>query len=113
MNIGLQKRAQNFGLLEPRKLKITNLLNSYLQDGDRNVEQMGRGCAWLDTEAHNSLLAAGNFKQTLTERQGFQVGSPDEIAYYQGWVNKDQLMKTANKFGESQYGNYLHAIVAA
>ena len=80
MNIGLQKRAQNFGLLGPRKLKITNLLNSYLKDGDLQIEQMGRGFAWLDTGTHNSLLDAGNFVSTLTERQGLQVGSPDEIA---------------------------------
>ena len=80
------------------ELEIADLLNSYLKDGDLNVEQMGRGFAWLDT---------GNFVRTLTERQGLQVGSPDEIAYYQGWIDKDQLTETANKFGKSQYGSYL------
>ena len=94
------------------ELEITDLLNSYLNDGDLQVKQMGRGFAWLDTGTHNSLLDAGNFVRTLTERQGLQVGSPDEIAYYQGWISKEQLTETANKFGKSLYGSYLHAIVA-
>ena len=89
------------------ELEITDLLNSYLKDGDLQVEQMGRGFAWLDTGTHNSLLDAGNFVRTLTERQGLQVGSPDEIAYNQGWIDKEQLTETANKFGKSLYGNYL------
>ena len=89
------------------ELEITDLLNSYLKDGDLQVEQMGRGFAWLDTGTHNSLLDAGNFVRTLTERQGLQVGSPDEIAYYQRWISKEQLTETANKFGKSLYGSYL------
>ena len=89
------------------ELEITDLLNSYLKDGDLQVEQMGRGIAWLDTGTHNSLLDAGNFVRTLTERQGLQVGSPDEIAYNQGWIDKDQLTETASKFGKSLYGIYL------
>jgi len=89
------------------ELEITDLLNSYLKDGDLQVEQMGRGFAWLDTGTHNSLLDAGNFVRTLTERQGLQVGSPDEIAYNQGWIDKDQLTETAGKFGKSLYGSYL------
>ena len=92
------------------ELEITDLLNSYLKDGDLNFEQMGRGFAWLDTGTHNSLLDAGNFVRTLTERQGLQVGSPDEIAYFQGWINKDQLTETANKFGKSLYGSYLNKL---
>ena len=94
------------------ELEITDLLNSYLKDGELQVEQMGRGFEWLDTGTHNSLLDAGNFVRTLNERQGLQVGSPDEIAYYQGWIDKEQLTETANKFGKSLYGSYLHAIVA-
>ena len=88
-------------------MEITDLLNSYLKDGDLQVEQMGRGFAWLDTGTHNSLLDAGNFVRTLTERQGLQVGSPDEIAYNQSWIDKDQLTETASKFGKSLYGIYL------
>ena len=93
------------------ELEITDLLNSYLKDGDLQVEQMGRGFAWLDTGTHNSLLDAGNFVRTLTELQGLQVGSPDEIAYNQGWIDKDQLTETVNKFGKSLYGSYLHGVM--
>ena len=105
-------RARRLSPSARGELEITDLLNSYLKDGELQVEQMGRGFEWLDTGTHNSLLDAGNFVRTLTERQGLQVGSPDEIAYYQGWIDKEQLTETANKFGKSLYGSYLHAIVA-
>lgn len=100
-------RAKRLSPSARGELEITDLLNSYLKDGDRQVEQMGRGFAWLDTGTHNSLLDAGNFVRTLTERQGLQVGSPDEIAYNQRWISKEQLTETANKFGKSLYGSYL------
>ena len=100
-------RARRLSPSARGELEITDLLNSYLKDGDLQVEQMGRGFAWLDTGTHNSLLDAGNFVRTLTERQGLQVGSPDEIAYNQRWISKEQLTETANKFGKSLYGSYL------
>ena len=100
-------RARRLSPSARGELEITDVLNSYLKDGDLQVEQMGRGFAWLDTGTHNSLLDAGNFVRTLTERQGLQVGSPDEIAYKQGWIDKDQLTETASKFGKSLYGIYL------
>ena len=68
------------------ELEITSLLESYLSDGGLNVEKMGRGYAWLDTGTHASLLDASNFVRTLTERQGLQVGSPDEVAYHMKWI---------------------------
>ena len=104
-------RARRLSPSARGELEITDLLNSYLKDGDLQVEQMGRGFAWLDTGTHNSLLDAGNFVRTFTERQGLQVGSPDEIAYNQGWISKEQLTETANKFGKSLYGSYLHGVV--
>jgi glucose-1-phosphate thymidylyltransferase len=70
------------------ELEITALLETYLQDGNLRVEKMGRGYAWLDTGTHASLLDASNFVRTLTERQGLQVGSPDEVAYQ--WITKEQ-----------------------
>ena len=100
-------RARRLSPSARGELEITDLLNSYLKDGELQVEQMGRGFEWLDTGTHNSLLDAGNFVRTLTERQGLQVGSLDEIAYYQGWIDKDQLKETANTFGKSQYGSYM------
>ena len=68
---------------------------------------MGRGYAWLDTGTHASLLDAGNFVRTLSDRQGQQIGSPDEIAYEQGWLSADALRHRAEMFGKNGYGAYL------
>jgi glucose-1-phosphate thymidylyltransferase len=93
------------------ELEITFLLESYLEEDNLTVEKMGRGFAWLDTGTHGSLLDAGNFVRTLTERQGLQVGSPDEVAYRLGWVSSGQLQDTADKFGKNKYGEYLLNLV--
>ena len=89
------------------ELEITTLLESYLRDGELAVKKMGRGYAWLDTGTHASLLDAGNFVRTLTERQGQQVGSPDEVAHKLGWVTNEQLRKRAALFTKNGYGKYL------
>jgi len=89
------------------ELEITTLLESYLAEGKLAVERMGRGYAWLDTGTHASLLDAGNFVRTLTERQGLQTGSPDEIAFNQGWIDQAQLERRAAQFGKNEYGTYL------
>ena len=89
------------------ELEITTLLESYLADGLLTVELMGRGYAWLDTGTHASLLDAGNFVRTLSDRQGQQIGSPDEIAYEQGWLGAEDLRKRAEMFGKNGYGAYL------
>ena len=68
------------------ELEITSLLESYLAEDKLHVEKMGRGYAWLDTGTHASLLDASNFVRTLTERQGLQIGSPEEVAYYMKWI---------------------------
>lgn len=94
------------------ELEIVALLETYLTDGTLKVEKMGRGYAWLDTGIHASLLDAGNFVRTLTERQGLQVGSPDEIAYQLKWINEDQLRKRAEEFNKNSYGKYLAKIVS-
>ena len=72
-----------------------------------------RGCAWLDTGTHASLLEAGNFVRTLTERQGQQVGSPDEVAFEMGWIEAAQLQARAQKFGKNDYGDYLGNLAQA
>ena len=92
------------------ELEITTLLETYLHDGLLNVQRMGRGYAWLDTGTHGSLLDAGNFVRTLETRQGLQTGSPDEIAYYQGWISAKALGERADMFGKNDYGAYLHTI---
>ncbi len=89
------------------ELEITSLLESYLRDGLLNVQRMGRGYAWLDTGTHASLLDAGNFVRTLTERQGQQVGSPDEVAFQMGWIDRARLQDRATQFGKNDYGAYL------
>ena len=92
------------------ELEITSLLESYLSEGLLDVQKMGRGYAWLDTGTHASLLDAGNFVRTLTERQGQQVGSPDEIAFEAGWICREELQDTAVRFGKNAYGEYLKAL---
>ena len=92
------------------ELEITSLLKSYLIEDSLTVEKLGRGFAWLDTGTHGSLLDAGNFVRTLIERQGLQVGSPDEVAYNMKWIKKDQILKRAQAFGKSKYGQYLRAL---
>jgi glucose-1-phosphate thymidylyltransferase len=89
------------------ELEIVTLLEMYLAEGTLQVEKMGRGYAWLDTGTHGSLLDAGNFVRTLELRQGLQVGSPDEIAYAAGWIDKAGLARQAKLFGKTEYGRYL------
>ena len=101
------KRARNLKPSARGELEITSLLETYLKDGNLYVEKMENGYAWLDTGTHSSLLDASNFVRTLVERQGLQVGSPDEIAYKLKWITKGQLAKNAQVFGKNIYGQYL------
>jgi len=93
------------------ELEITTLLESYLHDGTLKVSRMGRGFAWLDTGTHGSLLDAGNFVRTLEQRQGMQTGSPEEIAYQQGWITAEGLVERARLFGKTDYGKYLEGLL--
>jgi glucose-1-phosphate thymidylyltransferase len=93
------------------ELEITDLLELYRAEGSLDVERMGRGYAWLDTGTHGSLLDAGNFVRTLEERQGLQVGCPDEIAYRAGWIDRSALQDRARLFSKNAYGTYLRSIV--
>lgn len=104
-------RAAKVQPSERGELEITSLLESYLADGQLSVELMGRGYAWLDTGTHGSLLDAGNFVRTLSDRQGQQIGSPDEIAYHQGWIDDDALRAQAEMFGKNDYGAYLLSLL--
>ena len=104
------KRAKSVKPSVRGELEITALLEVYLRDGNLRVEKMGRGYAWLDTGTHASLLDASNFVRTLTERQGLQVGSPDEVAYQSKWITKEQIAATSEKFRKNAYGRYLRQI---
>jgi glucose-1-phosphate thymidylyltransferase len=92
------------------ELEIVDLLEAYRAEGSLSVERMGRGFAWLDTGTHASLLDAGNFVRTLEQRQGLLVGSPDEIAYRQGWIDRAALAERGRLFGKTPYGRYLSAV---
>jgi glucose-1-phosphate thymidylyltransferase len=104
------ERAANVQPSPRGELEIVDLLQSYLDDGSLKVERMGRGYAWLDTGTHASLLDAGNFVRTLTARQGLQSGSPEEIAFEQGWMTKDDLLLASKPLGKNAYGQYLQQI---
>ncbi len=93
------------------ELEITSLLEMYLARGDLTVEKLGRGYAWLDTGTHGSLLDAGNFVRTLEARQGLQTGSPEEIAFDQGWIDRATVFAAADRFGKTAYGRYLRRLV--
>ena len=94
------------------ELEIVDLLEKYRAEGSLKVERMGRGYAWLDTGTHGSLLDAGNFVRTLTDRQGLQVGSPDEIAWRSGFITREDLLKRAEMFRKNDYGRYLLGIAS-
>jgi glucose-1-phosphate thymidylyltransferase len=89
------------------EVEITTLLEMYLAEGSLQVQRMGRGYAWLDTGTHGSLLDAGNFVRTLQNRQGLQVGCPEEIAFEAGWISRAELMREAEKYKKNAYGAYL------
>lgn len=89
------------------ELEITDLNRLYLQQDQLSVEIMGRGYAWLDTGTHESLIEASNFIQTIEHRQGLKVCCPEEIAYFKGYINAEQLDKLAQPLAKSAYGQYL------
>lgn len=93
------------------ELEIATLLEIYLAEGSLTVQKMGRGYAWLDTGTHASLLDAGNFVRTLENRQGLQVGCPDEIAFDQGWIDEAGIRARAKLFGKNEYGLYLSRLI--
>lgn len=89
------------------ELEITDLNNAYLQRGDLQVERFGRGFAWLDTGTHDSLLEASQYVQTIEHRQGLKVACLEEIAFENGWIDRDQLLARAHYFDKTGYGQYL------
>ncbi len=89
------------------ELEITDVNRRYLEQGELNVEIMGRGYAWLDTGTHDSLLEAASFIATLQKRQGLQVSCPEEIAFAQQWIDAAQIQKLAAPLAKNGYGQYL------
>lgn len=98
------------GSLEPSprgELEITDVNLAYLRRGQLTVKLLGRGTAWLDTGTHESLLQASGYIHAVQERQGLMVACPEEIAYRQGWIDREQLEKLGHELAKSSYGEYL------
>ena len=89
------------------ELEITDLNKVYLAQGNLRCEKLGRGYAWLDTGTHESLIEAGNFIETIVSRQGLRVCCPEEIAFQNGWIDAEQLLRIAAPLVKSGYGEYL------
>jgi glucose-1-phosphate thymidylyltransferase len=92
------------------ELEITDLNKVYLAAGKLRCEKLGRGYAWLDTGTHESLIEAGNFIETIVARQGLRVCCPEEIAFQNGWIDAEQLLRIAAPLAKSGYGDYLARI---
>ena len=89
------------------ELEITTLNQMYLDQGKLDVQLLGRGYAWLDTGTMDSLVEAATFVQTVEQRQGIKISSPEEIAYKYGWITKEKLLESAARYGKSPYGQHL------
>jgi glucose-1-phosphate thymidylyltransferase len=92
------------------ELEITDLNRCYLDDNSLHLEQLGRGFAWLDTGTHDSLMEAGNYIETIENRQGLKVCCPEEIAYLNGWISTEQLLALAAPLAKTGYGQYLQQL---
>lgn len=89
------------------ELEITSINEEYMKQGKLKVEKLGRGTTWFDTGTHDALLETASFVQTIEKRQGLQVCSPDEIAYLNKWITKEQLLDLAKPLEKTEYGKYL------
>ena len=93
------------------EIEITDLNKIYLEKDELNVQQMGRGVAWLDAGTHESLLQAANFIQAVEERQGIMISCPEEIAYRMGFIDRDQFIEVVGKYKANGYGDYLQGLI--
>ena len=89
------------------ELEITDLNRFYLEDGTLNVQLLGRGYAWLDTGTMDSLVDAADFVRTIETRQGSQIAALEEIAFNEGWIDRETLLQSAQRYGKSPYGQHL------
>ena len=93
------------------ELEITTLNDMYLKKDLLDVQLLGRGFAWLDTGTMDSLVEAADFVRMIEQRQSIKISAPEEIAYKNGWINREKLMESADRYGKSPYGAHLKAVV--
>ena len=104
---GVSARANQVKPSDRGELEITTLNDMYLQDDLLDVQILGRGFAWLDTGTMDSLAEATDYVRMIQTRQGIEISAPEEIAYNNGWITKEELLRSAEKYGKSPYGHHL------
>ena len=92
------------------ELEITSLNDLYLQDGTLDLQRLGRGFAWLDTGTMDSLVDAADFVRMIEKRQSIKISAPEEIAYKNGWITREKLLESAQRYGKSPYGEHLKRV---
>ena len=107
---GVSARANQVKPSARGELEITSLNEMYLKDSLLDVQLLGRGYAWLDTGTMDSLVEAAEFVQMISKRQGITISAPEEIAYINNWIDRNQLQKSAERYGKSPYGVHLKAV---
>ena len=107
---GVSEKAEQIKPSARGELEITTLNEMYLHDNLLDVQLLSRGFAWLDTGTMDSLVDATNFVQIVQKRQGIKISAPEEIAFINGWIDKEGLLKSAQKYGKSPYGEHLQKI---
>lgn len=107
---GVSVRANSVKPSARGELEITTLNDMYLADEKLDVQLLGRGFAWLDTGTMKSLLEAANFVEMVQSRQGITISAPEEIAFINGFIDKDKLIESAKEYGRSPYGEHLKAV---
>ena len=107
---GVADRAKQVIPSDRNELEITSLNDMYLTDGLLDVQLLGRGFAWLDTGTMQSLLQAAEFVEMIQTRQGITISAPEEIAFINGFIDRNKLMESAKAYGKSPYGTHLKAV---
>ena len=107
---GVSEKAAQVKPSARGEVEITSLNDMYLQEGNLDVQLLGRGYAWLDTGTMRSLVDASNYVKMVEERQGVSISAPEEIAYIHGWISKDKLFEAAKHYGKSPYGKHLKSV---
>lgn len=104
---GVSEKAKKVKPSDRGELEITTLNEMYLNEGMLDVQLLGRGSAWLDTGTMDSLADASDFVRVVQKRQGIQIAAPEEVAFRNGWITKEELLKSADKYKKSSYGQHL------